>query len=342
MQRPIWIALLLLLTGVAGAQDIVVEPQTTSVTVKLVNGTTGKPGDAERVEVREIGFAMRLLASADNVSGDVTFPGVELLNFRPYLAVATRGGVAYRAQLLGQKFLDGEAVTVHVFDQTDALDGVSISGMNVVVRRQASGCELEYILTVENASRPQRTIAADAVPVRLAVPSLTAATAEVYRGPEPEPVDVATGAGGLVGPRVALAPGATRLVLKGFWDAPGPARLEIGASLPVTAWSLMVSPATLAVTAPELSRDDGDYPGFTRLRGPTLAAGQTVRIELPALSDGVADAGPSSRDASPGAAAGRTTAAPAGSGSRGWIWGLGLVASVALLGFGLWYRRRRG
>ena len=32
---------------------------------------------------------MRLLAAADNVAGEVTFTGVELLNFRPYLAVAT-------------------------------------------------------------------------------------------------------------------------------------------------------------------------------------------------------------------------------------------------------------
>ncbi len=228
MQRFLALALLPMLAGTVQAQDAVLDPQTCSVTVKLINGTTGERGAAERVELREIGFAMRLLASAENVAGEVTFPGVELLNFRPYLAVAMNGGVAYRAQAVGQTFLDGEAVTVHVFDQTESLEGVTVSGMNVVVRRQAAGCELEYILTVNNDARPQRTVAAASVPVRLVTPNLEGSSAEVYRGPEPEPAELASGADGLQGPRVALAPGTTRVVVKGFWDAPGPVRLEIG------------------------------------------------------------------------------------------------------------------
>lgn len=347
MQRRLILALLLslLATGALDhgvlAQDAVLEPQTCSVTVKLVNGTTGEPGDAERVEVREIGFAMRLIASRENVAGEVTFPGVELLNFRPYLAVATRAGVAYRAQLVGQKFLEGEAVTVHVFDQTEALDGVSVTGMNVVARRQAAGCELEYILTVENASRPQRTIEASAVPVRLLMPTLTAATAEVYRGPEPEPAEIATGADGLVGPRVAFAPGTTRVVLKGFWDVPGSARLEVGCSLPVAAWSLMVSPATLTLEAPSLSPDPGDYPGFARLRGPALTPGQSVRIILPELTDDLAAAGSSRRGRDNDDPAAATRGAGAEGTGRSWLWGLALAASLGLIGFGVW-RRRRG
>jgi hypothetical protein len=340
MQRRLVLALLLILTGVAGAQDAVIEPQTGSVTVKLVNGTTGEPGEAERVELREIGFAMRLLASAANVAGEVVFPGVRLLKDRPYLAVALRGAVAYRAQLVGQKFLDGDAITVYVFDQTESLDGVSVSGMNVIVRRQAAGCELEYLLTVENAARPQRTIAAGVLPVRVVVPSLTAAAAEMYRGPEPEPVEIAAGPDGLVGPRIALTPGTTRVVLKGFWDVPGPARLEIGCSLPVTAWSLMVSPTTLAVLAPDLSRDAGDYPDFARLRGPALTPGQTVRVDLPALSDDLAGEAGSSRSNQPPAAAKGAPGRAAGSGSHDWVWTVAIVVSVLLLGVGLWQRRR--
>ncbi len=341
MQRQLAMAMLVLLTGVASAQDAVLDPQTCSVTVKLVNGTTGASGEAERVELRETGVEMRLLASAENVVGEITFPGVALLNFRKYLAVATSGGVAYRAQLVGQKFLDGEAVTVHVFDQTELLEGVRVSGMNVVVRRQSTGCELEYILTVENDARPQRTIAAAAVPVGLVLPKLTAVTAEVYRGPAAEPAEIATGPNGLAGPRVALVPGTTRMVIKGFWETPGPARLDVGCRLPVAAWSLMVSPATLAVVAPDLSRDAGDYPGFARLRGPALVSGQTIRVELPALSGDVAVAERSSRNTSPGEAARGAGTGAATSGSHTWFWALGLVASVGLLGFGLWRRRRR-
>jgi hypothetical protein len=341
MQRQLATALLLMLAGAACAQDAVLDPQTCSVKVKLVNGTTGERGEAERVEIREIGFAMRLLASADNVVGEINFPGVELLNFRPYLAVAMHRGMAYRAQLVGQKFLDGEAITVHVFDQTESLDGVNVSGMNVVIRRQAAGCELEYILTVDNATRPQRTIAASALPLRVILPGITAATAEIYRGPEPEPAEMATGPDGLSGPRVGLAPGTTRVVLKGFWDVPGPARLEVGCSLPVAAWSLMVSPATLAVEAPDLSRDAGDYPGFVRWRGPVLAPGQTVRIDLPALTDDIARTGRSGRKTPAGGATTGSQDAGDGSSGHGWIWGLAIVASLCVLGFGLWRRRRR-
>jgi hypothetical protein len=341
MQRPLAMMLLLALVGSAGAQDAVLDPQTCSVKVKLVNGTTGERGEAERVELREIGPEMRLLASAEHVADEITFPGVALLNFRPYLAVATSGGVAYRAQLVGQKFLDGEAVTVYVFDQTESLEGVSVSGMNVVVRRRSDGCELEYILTVENASRPQRTVAAAAVPARMIVPTLTAVTAEVYRGPEPEPAEMATGPDGMAGPRVALTPGTTRIEFKGFWSTPDAARLEIGCDLPVAAWSLMVSPATLAVEAPELTRDAGEYPGFVRLRGPALAPGQTVHADLPALAGDVAAAGHPAPGRSTRATRDAGRAGATGGGTRNWAWGLGLVASVGLLGFGLWRRRRR-
>ena len=43
---------------------MVVATQTGGVTVKVVNGTTGAAGDAERVELREFGAEMRLVVSA--------------------------------------------------------------------------------------------------------------------------------------------------------------------------------------------------------------------------------------------------------------------------------------
>lgn len=332
--------LFLALVATAGAQEGGLATQTGGVTVKVVNGTTGAAGDAEQVELREFGAQMRLVASAGSTVGEVTFPGVDLTPAQSYLAVAVREGVEYRAQLDGQKLLDGDAITVHVFDQTASLAGVGVSGLNIMVRRRASGCELEYVVTVENASRPPCTIAATGLPVRLALPDLTDATAEVYGGPQPIPLKMASVGSGLVGMPVALVPGKTRIVLKGYWDVPGPASLEIGANLPVAAWNLAVCPATLAVLAPELSHESSDDPAFAQLRGPALAVDQRLRVTLPALTSEIASAGMDG----PGATTGRPVPqprpdAPRQAGPR-WFWSVGAVVSVLLVGLGLWQRRR--
>lgn len=331
---------LLVLATAAEAQDVVMEPQTGSASIRIVNGTTGEPGDAERLELRQIGVAMTLLAAADHVSDKVVFPAVEMLPFRPYLAIATRGGVVYRAQMTGQELLDGKSLTVHVFDQTDDLAGVTITGMNVVARRRADGCELEYILTIENESRPQRTVAASALPVRLDTPALTSTTAEVYRGPQPETAAI-TESGGQTAARIPLAPGTTRFSLKGFWPEAGPARLEIGTNLPVTAWSLMVSPAQLAVQTTSLTRDDGEYPGFGRWRGAALAPGQRVQVDLPPLTDDLAATTKPAERPARDAESGRVANADAGPSGSSWAWTVGVVVSLGLLAFGLWRRQRR-
>lgn len=336
---PALLALLALATA-ALAQDVVIEPQTGDVSIALVNGTTGAPGAADRLELRQIGYAMKLLAAADGVSDKVVFPAVEMLPFRPYLAIATRGGVAYRAQMTGQEFLDGKTLTVHVFDETDDTAGVTVTGMNVVARRHADGCELEYILTIENESRPQRTIAAASSPLRFAAPALTSATAELYRGPQPEDAEV-TAADGLTAARIPLAPGTTRFVHKGFLAESGPVHLEIGANLPVAAWSLMVSPAELAVDARDLTRDEGDYPGFGRWRGPALTAGQRVPVDLPALSRELAAAATHAKRAAPTDGASRAAATGNEAPGRSWIWIVGAAISLGLLAIGLWRRSGR-
>ncbi len=323
------------------ADDAAMAPQSADVTVTITNGTTGKPGTADRVEVREIGYAMRLLASADNVKGQIVFPNVELLSFRPYLATAIRNGVPYQARMNGQNFLDGEALTVYVFDETDDLDGVTITGLNAVLRRRGAGYELEYVMTIENKMRPQKTVSAAAVPVRMLMPAGVAnLQGQVFRGPESEPITLQATADGFTGSAIALPPGGTRITATGFLAAAGKAHVDIACNLPVEAWSLLVSPQDLVVACAELNRNnDDEYPTYTRYRGAALAAGQRVPVDVN-VAPGVGQA----TDVFAGADTGTTPAGALPStgddADGGFPWAVILGVSVALVAFGIWRRSR--
>lgn len=53
--------------------------------------------------------------------------------------------------------------------------------------------------------------------------------------------------------------------------------MPVGSNLPVAAWSLLMSPPSVAVETTELQApDETTVPGFVRRAGPALAAGQVA------------------------------------------------------------------
>jgi len=320
----------------AAAQDAILERLETDITVRVLLGATGRTVAAERVLVREEGAVMTTVAEAVEVDGEVTFADQMVYNFKPYIVSAWVDGVGYHVRRTGQTFLDGQAAEVHAFPQTDATDGLHISGLNVVARQRQDGFELEWICTLENRSRPQRTVRAEALPVRLQLPaSLTAVVVEVDRGPDPVAAHLRPLADGWSGVAAALPPGEARVTVRGVVREDGPLELVVALNLPVERWSLLAWPAELQVRSFALERDrDHGYAEFARWRGEPLAAGQEVDVSLSA-PQAVATA-PAFADT-----ADVPQAAPAAPPARRRVPWLTIVSAAVLLGiYALWRRRR--
>ena len=268
--------------GVAWAQDAILERQETDATVRVELGTTGKTARAERVLVREVGAVMTILAEATDVDGEVTFEDLKVFNFKPHIVTAWVEGVAYHTQVKGQVFLNGDPAVVHAFELSDDLSGLAITGLNVVVRAQEDGYELEYIVTLNNETRPQRTLRADAMPLQLALPgALRAIEVEIDNGPDPLSGSLRSARGGLQGVVAALPPGEARVTVRGRITTADRVEFTVELNRPVAQWSLLAWPASLDVRSFDLELDDSNrYTEFSRWLGPPLDAGQEIDVTV--------------------------------------------------------------
>lgn len=322
----------------ARGQDIILDLIPADVTIKIVNGTTGEPAQAQHVLLRETHPTLSTVIEEYDVDGEITFPRQMLINFSRYIATAWVDGVAYHAEERGQYFIDGRALVVHCFTTTEDLDGLAITGMNVVVRQRIDGFGLEYILQVANESRPQHTVAARSLPVQLALPpGLERLKIDVGGGgPDVRRAELQPGDGGRQGIAVALTPGTTRLTISGVLPDVKRAEMTISANLEIAAWSLLVWPADLQVHSFDLEHDrQSEYPEFSRWLGKPLAPGQQVRVTIdqpPHLADLLPEDAPDSTAADP------APAQPVGRPAFPWRT---VLAATVLIALYLFWRSRR-
>jgi len=288
MQRAVTVAVVLaglgplLCASPLAAQDAVLEKLPASVTVRIVQAATGEPVRAERVLIREPGAITTPLAEALAVEGEVRFPDLMVYNFKPYILSAWVDGVGYHVQRTGQTFLNGEVALIHVFEQTDDLSGLVATGMNVVVRRRERGYELEYVVTVDNRSRPQRTIRGQALPLRVALPEgVRDLAVEVDNGPDPLSAELRPTEGGLQGVAASLTPGEARITVRGLLPVADRTEFTVATNLAMPQWSLLAWPAEIAIECFDLDRDrDNTYTEFSRWLGRPLEPGQAVRVAI--------------------------------------------------------------
>lgn len=339
-RTPLTTTLLVTVAVVVGAtavcaEDAVLARQTTDLVVKVVNAASGEAVQAERILVRETGNIMTTVAETDACSDVTTFRDVGVLNHRPYVVSAWVDGVDYHTRLRGQEFLDGKAAVIHAFDSTDSLDGVRITGMNVVVRQREHGYAMEYVVTVDNQSRPQRTILATVPPIALKLPAgLEQIAVEIDRGPEAVSGALVP-ADGLQGVAFPLPPGRACVTITGMLPTASARRFEVAANLPVEAWSLMTWPGDLQIRSNDLKEDrDPDYGGFGRWIGEPLAANERVRVEFvaPPAEEPQEVFGQPSRPSS------ETT--PTATDRRKTPWLTIISATVLLLAYAVWRFRR--
>lgn len=323
--------------GIAATAEVVdMRPTEVDLTVQVLSAGDGSPLAADRVLVRSEGGLLDVLADATGVDGEVTFARVPVVLPQTYIVSAWVDGVGYHVRHTGQAFADGTPAVVHAFEPTDSTEGLTITGMNLVIREREDGFGFEAVVTVDNQSRPQRTVRADALPLQLALPDgLEQITVEVADGPEPFEASLRP-TGALTGVVAAIPPGKIRVTIKGVVAADAELAFSPSFNLPVDAWSLLVWPGDLQVDSFDLQQDrERDYGGFGRWQGRALDAGQTVDLRVG--SPQPADATPVFSDSptTPPAASRRPTAVRTG---VPWIT---IVVAVVLLGaYAVWRRRR--
>lgn len=269
----------------AAAVDAVLSDQRADLRIQVVNPASDEPVVASRALVREPGAILETIAETGRFTGETVIRSIDVLNFKPYVVTVWVDGVEYHAKHSGQDFLDGKPAIVYAFDTTDSLDGVTVTGLNIVLKRRSIGYDYEAIVTLENQSRPQRTVRADVYPLQLALPDgLRQPAVSIDRGPDPGTAPL-TRRGDWQALAFPLPPGQARVTVSGQVLSDGEVRFDVGTNLPVAAWSLMTAPADIDVRSADLRRDDEAYGGMARWRGEPLDADERAIVRVTATGD---------------------------------------------------------
>ncbi len=263
----------------ARAQSIQGDP--TDLRFEVVNATTGAPGTVERMTIEYVSGRRNGILDFHPSGSAFVAPGVPVKEIGRYIVAVWHQGVPYWWNIRGQKLLSGTTV-LHVFDTTASLDGVSISGLNLVLRHQDSLLHLEYMLQVENTTTPQQTVFDQSTTFELDFPAGAEHVDATYqRGPDPTAFPASTHGTSRLRLTVPLTPGSNhiRLVADIPWQEG--MTVPVGSNLAIAAWRVLGTPAWLEVDSTEMEAPDRtSTPGFSRWPGPALTAGRSVDLRL--------------------------------------------------------------
>ena len=248
------------------------------VTVRVVNGTSLADGRAESLTLFETGPNRQPLASERDVTGQVVLRRLFLDETRTYLVQAESDGTPYFAQATGHDLAAGP-LTIYVFETTTDRAGVSVSELNLHVRRAETDLQLEYLITITNSASPQRTVLPDPTSFELLLPDgAVEAAFEVLSGAAPQKTSAMAGqTPGRAALAVPLRSGTTRLRVTTSLPYNGRAHLALAASLPVVKFSLLASPADLRIDGDFTDAGEDAATGCRLWTGPALDADLELR-----------------------------------------------------------------
>ncbi len=272
----------------ATAQSVDADP--VDLHFEVINATTGQPASVERMTIEYIRTRRNGILDFEPSGSSFVAPGVPIKGVGKYIVAVWYQDVPYWWSMRGQQLMD-ETMILHVFDTTDKLDGVSIKGLNLVIRRQETLLHLEYMIQVDNTATPQKTILDRTATFELDFPSNASNIEATYtRGPEATPFEAETRGSSQLSLAVPLTPGLNHIRIEAVLPWRDGMEVPLGGELAIADWSALVSPDWLEVQAMELEKGEGgDLPGFTRWSGPALEAGRRFPLRL--LS-GEVEAGP--------------------------------------------------
>lgn len=277
------VCLLLLVLGLcdlpAVAQTNQGEP--TDLKFEIVNATTGEPGTVDRMTIDYVSARRNGIIDFEPAGSSFIAPAVPIKDGAQYIVGVWYQGVPYWWSMRGRE-LTSKTTTLHVFETTNELRDVAITGLNLVIRRQETLLRLEYMLQVSNTVSPQKTIADRVATFELDFPpEATNIEATYRRGPDPTPFPADTRGSKRLSLAVPLTPGQNQIRIEAVLPWQEGMELPMGSDLDIASWSILASPEWLEVRATGLESGGGEkLPGFNRMSGPALEAGRHFPLQL--------------------------------------------------------------
>jgi len=247
---------------------------------EITNATTGESGSVERLTIDYVTVRRNNVADFEPTGSVITAKAVPVKESGKYIVTVWHQGVPYWWEKRGRDLMAGPVI-LNVFDVTPSLEGVSFSGLNLVVRRQESLVRLEYMLQILNVAKPQVTVMGGRQTFELALPRGTSEIEASYtRGPDPTPVTVHF-SGNHSGVLVPLTPGPNQIRLQAVVPWSEGLEIPVGSDIPVSAWSFLASPEWMEVGSTDMEENDSEkVPGYRRFAGFPLDSGEVVTLRL--------------------------------------------------------------
>ena len=312
--RPGLTILLLLLPTALLIRDASGQPRGGIVRATIENGTTGGPGQAEKVTLFRLSSGMEPIHTEESVSGSFTLEEIEVAGETPYLLQITSGGVNYNQPINFGRGYEAKA-SFTVYDVTSDWQDVAVSTARYLVRREHDRLRIDKLFVIDNQTEPKKTLYDPNGTFRFVIPSdvaeLRSVSASGSSGmPVPQPASPLPDGSGYV-TRTAFKPGTTDFTVS--YDVnytPGGYEFQDVAFYPLSEVLVLVAPADIELDA-EGWEDLGPEPDgqFHVLRRDNVAAGTPLEIRLSGGSEHAEDLIPSSSN---GGGAGETGGQPSG------------------------------
>ncbi len=247
---------------------------------RIVNGTTGGPGVAERVELIDVTRGMTVLQSLENVSGSFEMPDAPDAASAHFLLRLTYDGIT------STQLVDGfdEEFEVAVFESTDEIEGVRISRHHAVFAKDPDHYQITEFLEYDNASDPPRAIRASALAMRLHLDHDVHGEIEASVGTGSMPVRTTlrpTDQTKVLGADHALPPGKTRLIVRylvHYTDADYVWRTET--VLPSEERRVLVTPKDITVRSQDMIPTDAGIEDYAAWAGLAASPGEAWEVTL--------------------------------------------------------------
>lgn len=262
-----------------------------TLTGRVVNGTTGEPGRADRIEIFDVTkTATGPVAFVEDVDGEFTLadlPDAAAAHFR---LVVTAGDLELRQAV--ESF--DVPMDVFVYESTDQISDVVLLRHHVIFTRDPEHMQVTEFFEFDNRTDPPRIISASARAMRMELDHDIhgAPTASLMGGAVPVDVPVGpTDEAGISAVDYQLQPGPTRLVVRYLVHEENQELAWATRSIyPTEERRLLVSPADVSVDAAGMISTESTIEGYAAYAGLASAPDDAWVVSLSGGSAGaVAD-----------------------------------------------------
>lgn len=284
MNRMIQRLLLLsLIVGISYAGDL---------RVNIINGTTGKPGQAELVALLDLTSGMVPVASAEDVTKSTTFSDVSSGTQSQYLIRATSGGATYSAMFVPTVGVSAWETSITVYESSETVQGVNASVPFFVIYGFKDKLYIQKRFNLDNISNPPMTFTGNPGVIKVHVPdNVTEIESFTYKsGTMPIATQAIKTDQGQVIPN-PLKPGITDIDISYYvpYDPAGTSLSEV-VGYDIEHFHVYTMPISLNLTAPGLSREGTDNEnGLAIYAIETVKAGKTLNFQV--SGEGMAENG---------------------------------------------------